>query len=140
MSESAPSPAIDDGLENAQPATDKEAPLQQCWLDVIAAVREEQELFNFDSCIEGPAQAPETGAEDEPLAPGQPNSSACLMNTKLMQSESAAEPSTLIGPTIPLFARIVGHGLHPATHGRHIDLFQHMKGLLAELLVKRGRE
>lgn len=140
MSESVPSPAIDDRLENAQPATDKEATLQQCWLDVIAAVREEQELFNFDSCIEGPAQAPETGAEGEPPAPGQSNSPACLMNAKLMQSESAAEPSTLIGPTIPLFARIVGHGLHTATHGRHIDLFQRMTALLTELLVKRGRE
>lgn len=60
MSESAPSPTIDDRLENAEPATDKEAPLQQCWIDVIAAVREEQELFNFDSCIEGPARAPDT--------------------------------------------------------------------------------
>jgi hypothetical protein len=140
MSESAPSPTIDDRLENAQPAADKEAPLQQCWLDVIAAVREEQELFNFDSCIESPAHAPEAGVEGEPPAPGQPNSPACLMNTKLMQSESSAEPSTLIGPTIPLFARIVGHGLHPATHGRHVDLFQNMKALLTEMLVKRGRE
>lgn len=128
------SATFDNRFEHATLTTGKERSLEQYWLDVIAAAREEQELFNFDSCIAGSAHAHEIGAGGELSAPGELNLLARPKTSEQMQHESEA----LVGPTIPVFARIIGHDLHLLKHRRQSGALHRITALLTGMLVGCG--